>query len=310
MLNPILSPFGQALPKSLEEARALMQRRLSLPPGPERDRLFALEKAFFEKTFDAPAEPPRQGGPKRRTPATPRSRENRTPPAPQGKAPATKKDKRDFDSIAFRQDLMDLARQYARTGGHQNMSLALDGIQIGLNLLDRHGDQWFDSDGKIPKPKKPGSNPPSATPPLKVDGVIGPKTTLVGQKLTATHGRGKLKEAAALGQFQRLADLSDGNIKNLKRQTTTLLGPMFRSKNALFPDNPRRTPTVEGIALQSSLNDVVSSSLPSSGIAPLKEDGLIGPKTQKTFNDVVSTVGSNPLIDRLGANLGFFSDLF
>ncbi|WP_165602607.1 hypothetical protein [Candidatus Terasakiella magnetica] len=155
----------------------------------------------------------------------------------------------------------------------------IKGIQSGLNFLS----------GK--KNNTPLPNV-SKTVKLKEDGVIGPKTSFGLKKALVDNGTNKVSEAIALGQFKE-------TVKKAKKQgPQNLAGELGATFKPLLGTQkpPKEGFQPEGLALQDTLNDLGAN---------LKDDGIVGPKTEEAFGQIVKAKDEDEIMDKFGFNLGF-----
>jgi hypothetical protein len=148
--------------------------------------------------------------------------------------------------------------------------------------------------------------------PLKVDGVLGPKTVQAIHRVTSGVGRSKVEEAFGLGRFaQKIKNPSiRQNPKELKRSLDQSIGALFSPVSK--PSDTKATPEQErqieagtswGRALQATLNDHPAQELK---VGPkLREDGVIGPKTPMALNQTLNGTGVPDFMQRFRQNLGF-----
>lgn len=152
-------------------------------------------------------------------------------------------------------------------------------IQSGLNILS----------GKKNQVAGPVSE---KTPLLKEDGIIGPKTAQGVQTALVKEGTGKVSEALALGQFKETVKKAkkDGP-QNLAAELGATFSPLIANAKS-----PKEGFQPEGLALQDTLNDLGEN---------LKDDGIVGPKTQAAFGRVVKSKPEDQIVGQFAQNLGF-----
>jgi len=152
-------------------------------------------------------------------------------------------------------------------------------IQSGLNILS----------GKKNQVAGPASG---KTPMLKEDGVIGPKTAQGLQKALVKEGTGKVSEALALGQFKEtVKKAKKEGPQNLAAELGATFSPLIANAKS-----PKEGFQPEGLALQDTLNDLGER---------LKDDGVVGPKTQAAFDRVVKSKPEDQIVGQFAQNLGF-----
>jgi hypothetical protein len=155
----------------------------------------------------------------------------------------------------------------------------IKGLQAGLNMLSNKQNQ------------SPLPNIPKTTA-LKEDGIIGPKTSFGLKKALVDHGTSKVSEAAALGQFKETAKKAKASgVENLAGELGATFKPLLGNQKS-----PKDGFQPEGLALQDTLNDLG---------AGLKDDGIVGPKTQDAFHQIAKKMDEDELTQRFVDNLGF-----
>ena len=181
----------------------------------------------------------------------------------------------------------------ADAAGGEGSTSAVRGLQSGLNLL------------KSIMQRSAKSSPLAHD--LKTDGVVGPKTRRALRFATTKLGRPKVEEGFALGRFGRLArDIHSGraDTRSLKPVIDKSFGPLFRPKGTALPKQSKP----ENLAFQSTINDLGPKVFEYDAFKPIREDGLIGPRTESAFNAILPATGPDRFTSRLGHNLGFFDD--
>lgn len=117
--------------------------------------------------------------------------------------------------------------------------------------------------------------------------------------------RPKIEEGFALDRFGRFAqDVQVGRDDTRKLGTTigNAFGPLFRPLGTALPKEGK----AENVAFQATLNDLGPKVFEPDAFKPIREDGLIGPRTETAFNAVLPAAGPDKFTSRLGHNLGFF----
>jgi GH24 family phage-related lysozyme (muramidase) len=262
------------------EVREVMVARRKAKTDIEREKLFGIEKAFFEDKFGTDdlkfdftgkmIDP----GPIRPT--------NKTPVPARGK-----------DGKPVAENLNMLAKAVAAPRNGEASPDVVKALQAGLNILNRVRTD------KLAK-KQFGSASPLFSE-LKNDGVAGPKTRGAFKAAAAKLGPAKIREGMALGRFRRLAEAPKRG--DLRTKTEGAFGDLFRKPSA--SSKPKSTD--EGLGLQATINDLGGDTFGNS-FKPIKEDGDIGPKTETAFNQVLPAAGADSFTSKLGENFGFFDD--
>jgi len=152
-------------------------------------------------------------------------------------------------------------------------------MQSGLNVLS----------GQKNQSSLPGA---SKTRMLKEDGIVGPKTAQAMKKAVMENGTPKVAEALALGKVKEtVKDAKTNGAQNLSGELRATFAPLIG--NAKSPKDGFQP---EGLALQDTLNDLGAN---------LKDDGIVGPKTQAAFEQVAKTQDTDEIVNRFAQNLGF-----
>jgi hypothetical protein len=274
-------------PRDLTEAeiRQVAERRLALPAGTEKEALDRFERAFYDDAYGTdPAATDETG--RLMTPAA-RRPVNGTP------VPARTIDSMDLTRAVGR--LADRVADVAETRGSRD---AVRFLQRGLTLLSQA------------LTAAQGAGADRATTPgpmfqdLKDDGDPGPKTRAALRTAAARLGSAKIEEALALGRFEAaLRGLTGGaSPGGLRAAASASFAELFRDPQAGDP----QTPTEEGESLQMSVNDLGKVLLGPHGFTALREDGIIGPKTEAALMRVLRAAGPRRLTETMGRNLGFF----
>ena len=121
-------------------------------------------------------------------------------------------------------------------------------------------------------------------PSLKVDGVLGPKTRSALHRAIRTDGAKRIGQTVGLGHFQ-------GLIEKTKAEPGYAAGRLPQVMSGISAA-PNRNPTgaeppmaskPEVAALQAAMNAMGSEVAGTGGWRPLKEDGVLGPKTGRAF---------------------------
>lgn len=250
---------------------------IDLPAGPEQERLDAMTTNFLEDKYGTdPAEYDAVG---RMIEPQPKRPINQKPiPA---KTP---------DGEPLRGAINRIGKAVAGAAGNDGKASAVQGLQTGLNLF------------KQVMSRSTNSSPAAD---LKTDGVVGPKTRRALRVVASTFGRPKIEEGFALGRFGRFArDVQMGrdDTRNLKSTVDKSFGPLLRPSGMALPKQAQP----ENIAFQATVNDLGPRVFEVDAFQPIKEDGLIGPKTESAFNAILPAAGQDRFTSRLGHNLGFF----
>jgi len=259
------------------EVRQIMEKRVSLPDGPEKNRLVRLEKEHFKTIYGT--DPVRTDWAGRAIPAGQQSKTNGLPRAARASS---------GESLA--DAMIRLGNTVAASKGSENAAAAGRDLQTGLNII-RAG---------------AGENAPLFDT-LKIDGKIGPKTRHAARTALAKLAPGMVENGFALGQFKNIARRSGGGAiapEKLRHATSSIFGPLFRGPKEATPKASH-----EGLGLQAALNDIGTKIFPRERFVPLKEDGVIGPVTSGAFVQVNRATRPDRLVSSLGDNLGLFSIL-
>lgn len=142
---------------------------------------------------------------------------------------------------------------------------------------------------------------------LRVDGHPGPKTQTAVRETLVKNSPAKIDEATAIGAFDGFASDAKGSpqkiaANDLDRVVRSRIEPLFNTStglNAAKNDNPK-TPLMAGVALQRGLNDLAAND-----IEPLKEDGVLGPKTTDAFQMALAEHDTDELTGSFSNALGF-----
>lgn len=269
------------------EVRRIAERRLALPAGDEKEALDRFERAFYDSAYgDGPAEADETG---RLIAAAPRHPINTAP------VPA-----RTVDGLDLARAVGELAERVADVADAHGSRDAVRFLQRGLTILNQA--VIAARDGGDGAARTPADRPMFQD--LADDGDPGPKTRTALRLATAHLGPPKIEEAIALGRFETaLRELSrGGRADGLRDTASAAFADLFRDPAATQPD----APTEEGESLQMTLNDLGRSLLGPRGFAMLREDGIIGPKTEAAFRRVLKAAGPRRLTEAMGRNLGFF----
>ncbi len=281
-----------------DEVRRVAERRLALPAGSDKDMLFQFEQAFFDDKYGT--EPVEFDATGRLVQPEPKRPINREPVAP-----------RTPDGADLERALNRLAEHVADVAETKGSRDALRYLQRGLNVLN-HAIQLTDDMRRTARTSRASRNDPTfsnalphpISPELKDDGQAGPKTRGALRAVLARLGPAKAEEALALGQFDdAVTAMAKGRpSEDLRAETNAAFGHLFRDTAETSIDGP----TEEGESLQMAINDLGADALDRPAFTPIREDGVIGPKTNNAFHRVLTAVGPRRLTDALGRNLGFF----
>lgn len=276
-------PVDEAMRKPVEtwtagEMRDVMTKRVGTPArSPEHGRLAAAERRYFDAHYgDKPVKRDETG--RMEPPQAVR-------PLAKVQQPATQP-----NGASLEDGAKVLGKVLARQAEKQGMAKSVKGLQAGLNLM-----------GKLAAKGKS-----KAAPRLKEDGVAGPKTQAATRTALAGLGSAKVKEAQALGSFAEAAKDKRARTEpaELKSAVEDGFAPLFGDKSFSDTSKPEE-PTVYGTAFQGAVNDTGTQALGET-FKPIKEDGVIGPKTTRAFNDVQAADGPG-LMDNMSKTFGFFS---
>ena len=275
-------------PRNLTEGEfvELKKEVLNLPAGPEQNRLDGMATAFLEHRFgDGPAKFDAVG---RMIDPEPIRPINDKP------VPARTPDGEPLTGVVGK-----IGGVIADAAGGEDRTSAVQDLQSGLNLLK----------SIMQRRAKSSSLAAIHTTDLKTDGVVGPKTRRALRLAATTLGRPKIEEGFALGRFGNFArGIQSGraDTRSLKPTIDKAFGPLFRD-----PQSSRQSPSrpaEENLSFQATINDLGSDVFGREAFKPIREDGLIGPRTESAFNAVLPAAGPDRFTSRLGHNLGFFDD--
>ncbi|MAN79614.1 MAG: hypothetical protein CMM77_12545 [Rhodospirillaceae bacterium] len=274
-------------PRDLTEAevRRVAEHRLALPPGAEKEALDRFERAFYDDAYGT-------------DPATVDETGRLMAPAARRPVNAAPVPARTIDGIDLSRAVGRLAERVADIAETQGSRDAVRYLQRGLTLLNQAVTE-AGGDGTAPAP----SDGPMFQD-LADDGDPGPKTRAALRTAAARLGAPKVEEAFALGRFEAaLRGLSGGAAPGgLRAATSGAFADLFREPAALGP----HMPTEEGESLQMTINDLGKVLLGPRGFTSLREDGIIGPKTEAALGRVLKAAGPRRLTETMGRNLGFF----
>lgn len=266
----------------------LKKAMIDLPSGPEQERLDGMAKAFLEDKFGTgPAEYDAVG---RMIDPEPKKPINKDP------VPAKTPDGEPLSGALKRIGKAVASAAGNGSGGGEGSASAVQGLQSGLNILK----QVMGRDGNQRRAPSP-----DIVADLKTDGIVGPKTRRALRIATSRLGRTKIEEGFALGRFGRFArDVQVGRDDTCKLGATIskAFGPLFRPLGTALPKQGRG----ENLAFQATLNDLGPKVFEPDAFKPIREDGLIGPRTETAFNAVLPAAGPDRFTLRFGHNLGFF----
>ncbi|MEQ9683463.1 MAG: hypothetical protein RLO49_12200 [Rhodospirillales bacterium] len=276
-------------PRDLTEAevRQITERRLALPAGTEKETLDRFERAFYDDAYGTdPAETDATG--RLMAPAARR-------PVNADPVPA-----RTIDGVDLSRAVGRLAERVADVAETQGSRDAVRFLQRGLTILNQAVTEAGDGGGF--QDHVPSRGPMFQD--LADDGDPGPKTRAALRTSAARLGSAKIEEALALGRFEAaLRGLTGGApVDGLREATSASFGELFRDPATSDP----QTPTEEGESLQMTVNDLGKVLLGPRGFTVLREDGIIGPKTEAALRRVLRAAGPRRLTETMGRNLGFF----
>ncbi len=207
-----------------------------------------------------------------------------------------------------------LAKRLIETAEAEGGPPTIRALQRGLNLAEKAKRQQAPHSGhgapisRHDAPRKPTeTSGATLEPPLKTDGVLGPKTKLRVDRELAARGRSKVEETAGLG---RLASLFD-NPRTL-RDPQTVNRAVGQSLKPLFGAATDGAPhPIVAEVVQEAVNDSLAGLSDLPGVrrrAPgaLRLDGRIGPKTTDALKTALAADGPEQFATRLAGKLGFF----
>ena len=274
-------------PTDLTEAeiRKIAERRLSLPAGTEKDALFRIEQAFYDGVYgDDAAETDGTG----RLVQPTAKRPVKTQPVPA----------RTADGMELDRAVASLAKRVADVAETEGARSAVRFLQNGLSMISQAHTASRDT-----APESARDTAPLFAD-LKDDGDAGPKTRGAMRTMAARLGTPKVEEALALGRFEAaLRDLTQGSGETaLDKTASDAFADLFRDPKAARPI-PR---TEEGESLQMSVNDLGRALLGDQDFPLIREDGVVGPKTEAAFKRVLAAAGPRRVAEAMGRNLGVF----
>lgn len=161
-------------------------------------------------------------------------------------------------------------------------------LQAGLNLTERGPGARLKGTRLKEAPLKEAR--------LKEDGILGPKTARAVRRRVMRSGSGKPAEVIGLSRIAEAAKTPSDRTA-LRNAVDTGLAPLYPGS----AETRRKTGTR---ALQIGLNAVTETQT-GLGETPLKEDGVLGPKTQRAFDQTARRQGSTLLAQTLGDTLNF-----
>lgn len=276
-------------PRDLTEAevRQIAERRLALTAGTEKETLDRFERAFYDDAYGAdPAGADETG--RLMAPAARR-------PINAAPVPA-----RTVDGVDLSRAVGHLAERVANIAETQGSRDAVRFLQRGLTLLNQAVTESGAGGGS--QDRVPSREPMFQD--LADDGDPGPRTRAALRMAAARLGAAKIEEALALGRFEAaLRGLTNGtSAAGLRDVTSASFAELFRDPAATGP----QIPTEEGESLQMTINDLGKVLLGPRGFTALREDGIIGPKTEAALMRVLRAAGPRRLTETMGRNLGFF----
>lgn len=287
MLRPVDQWDGQ-------DIHHVMKARIAMPAGdPARDDMFARERDYFRHAYgDSPA----------RTDATGRLVDSEAPTS----RPVADDAARGIWTNAFAKGLRRVGLDIARAANRDGVPNAVRDLQRGLNLM---------------ADTNTGEGGRASLLALRVDGAFGPKTRTALRRAVAGQGAGKAREGIALGRFLGGLEAARGRVSDdgtMVVDTDGIFGPLFGRKTRVEPvplvpyrsanppvAMPKGEPRPEAEALQETLNDFGPRLMEGGRWTPLKEDGVIGPKTTRAFNALARIADPAAFATRFGKLLGF-----
>jgi hypothetical protein len=264
------------------EVRKVGKHRLGLPPGLEKERLDAFERAYYEGVYgNAPVIADETG--------------RFMPPLVKRAAPDEPVPARSADGMDLSRAVLRLAEQVADIAETWGSRDAVRALQRGLTILE-HAASAAQSHGEKARVPLPSG--------LKDDGDPGPRTCEALRRATARFGASKVEEALALGRFDSFLRMLENGAaeRQVHDATASTFGALFRDRTLDLPDQP----TEEGESLQMSLNDLGPVLIGAGRYSPVREDGRIGPRTEAALKRVLKAAGPQRLVEAMGRNLGFF----
>jgi hypothetical protein len=270
-------------PRDLTETEFLELKKemIDLPAGPEQERLDEMATNYLEHKFGSG--PVKYDAVGRMIDPEPIRPINRNP------VPARTPDGEPLTGAVNK-----IGRVVAKAAGIEGSAGAVQGLQSGLNILK----QVMLRDGGKRRVRTPGHD-------LKTDGIVGPKTCRALRFATSRLGAPKIEEGFALGRFERFARGVQTGRDDTRKLGATIgktFGPLFRPLGTALPKQGK----AENVAFQSTINDLGPKVFEPDAFMPIREDGLIGPRTETAFRAVLPAAEADRFTSRLGHNLGFF----
>ncbi|MGB0684346.1 MAG: hypothetical protein ACPGOV_16700 [Magnetovibrionaceae bacterium] len=226
---------------------------------------------------------------------------------PKRKIPTEASPAKAADGKPLKQVLGEFAKGLSDALGKANQTDHVKTAQEAVNILNNRS--------KSPQPM------------LAVDGQAGPKTR-AGLKNTIVQNKpSHVQDSVALASFKPTVQQAaqSGTAHALNQATGKSFGGLFskpqaQQPNAAAPTKPKQgsgpTPlgrraeqsSPQGYGLQYAVNDAAEDHglFATKKVEPLKEDGIVGPKTEAAFGKVTKEVGADTMLDRIGQGMGLF----
>ncbi|MCW9045800.1 MAG: hypothetical protein OQK35_05655 [Alphaproteobacteria bacterium] len=180
-----------------------------------------------------------------------------------------------------------IGKMVAQMAVQKGLSQAVGNLQTGLNVM----------------PQLTQREP--LAPQLKEDGVFGRKTKDAMLSSLIEKGKSNTENALALGAFKRLIDDAKrrGDAIGLESRIDQTVGPLFGHKPSR---HPRPTYKAWHEALQGTMNDNGVEICGQGGWRNLKEDGIVGPKTEAAFSSLAKRADPEVFAARICREMGLF----
>ncbi|MGB0683867.1 MAG: hypothetical protein ACPGOV_14230 [Magnetovibrionaceae bacterium] len=231
---------------------------------------------------------------------------------PKRKIPTETSPAKAADRKPLSQALGDFAKSLSKALETATQTDQVKTAQEALNILNNRS-------------QKNGNESPQ--PMLAVDGQAGPKTRAALKNTLVQNKPSHVQDSVALASFKPTVQKAaqSGTAHALNQATGKSFGGLFskpqaQQPNATTPTKPKlgSGPTTLGrraeqsnplgLGLQIAVNFAAEDHglFASKAVEPLKEDGIVGPKTEAAFGKVAKEIGSDDMLDRIGQEMGLF----
>ncbi|MGB0681712.1 MAG: hypothetical protein ACPGOV_03360 [Magnetovibrionaceae bacterium] len=232
---------------------------------------------------------------------------------PKRKIPTEATPAKAADGNPLSQAIGDFAKSLSKALETANHTDQVKTAQEAVNILNNRS-------------QKNGNESPQ--PMLAVDGQAGPKTRAALKNTLVRHKPSHVQDSVALASFKPTVQKAaqSGTAHALNQATGKSFGGLFSKPKAqqtttAMAKKPKQgsgpTPlgrraeqsSPQGFGLQIALNDAAEDHglFASNTVEPLREDGIVGPKTEAAFGMVAKEIGSDDMLDRIGQGMGLFS---